>query len=345
MLKTDKIAIPFYIWPIAGVAGIALAAGSLSYAPQGRINVLWVWLIWAGLPLLGSLASLFLALFGSSRPWLFQWRNRSFQWYPTRQQRLLMLWLLQAVWCVAGLGMLFTYWVLLLFSDLAFGWSSTLVQDPALALRAAEWLAAPWQALWPEAIPSAEMVAATQYQRIAPTASEPALAGAWWRFLMASLITYNLLPRVLLALFFYLRWRWQERPQIQVRGKSLQDARQRGDVALVEDSGENWLDATPVAWELKEATAAAVLGLHAWADDEKRLGDLLAQGPKKLLWHVKASRSPVAELSDLMLQAGRHGVKQQALWARPDQETDPERHLASWRAFARQHQLVWIVHD
>lgn len=344
MRNTETTAVPFYIWPLAGIAGIAVAAGSLSYAPQGRINVLWVWLLWAGLPLLGSLASLVFALFGSARPWLFHWRNRAFQWYPTPQQRLHMLWLLQAVWCVLGLGMLVGYWALLLFSDLAFGWSSTLVQNPALAQRAAESLALPWQTLWPKAVPSAEVIVATHFQRIAPTATEPALAGAWWRFLMASLLVYNLLPRVLLALVFYVRWRWYQQPQIRVHNASPQDSRKPTQATLVEDSPEHWRDATLLSWELEDPAATAVFGLQSWQHDEKRLHGVLAQGPQKLLWQVKASRSPVEELSDLMSQVRQQGIGHQAIVAKADAETDPERHLASWQAFARRHQLVWITH-
>jgi hypothetical protein len=341
----NRIAVPFYVWPLAFVAGILVAAGSLSYSPQGRINVLWVWLIWAGLPLLGTLASLFFAAFGSSRPWLFQWGKRSFSWYPSPAQRAHMLWLLQAVWCVFGLGMLTGFLALLLFSDLAFGWSSTLVQDPETALSAAQWLALPWQPLWPSAVPTAEMIAATHYQRINPTATDPALAGQWWRFLMASLIFYNLLPRTLLAAVFYIRWRWRLQPQLSVRSSSPLTNRNAHHPELTQDTLDHWQQALRVNWELQDATGAATLGLRSWSEDEVQLNQLLDKKPHQLLWQVKASRSPVAELSDLMTKARQAGVQRQALKAQTDAETEPERHLASWQAFARQHQLIWIADE
>ena len=93
-------------------------------------------LLWQALAL-GALVSLWVALFGRSRPWLFQWRQREYHWYPTTDQRLHMLWLLQYLWAVAGLGMLLGFWVMLLSTDLAFGWSSTLIDDEQRLVRAA----------------------------------------------------------------------------------------------------------------------------------------------------------------------------------------------------------------
>ena len=356
MLKTAKIIVPFYIWLLAFAAGVGVAVASLSYSPQGRINILWVWLLWAALPLLGSVVSLMFAAFGSARPWLFQWRgfywqnkqwpNKPLTWYPTRKQRLEMLWLLQMVWCLLALGMLLGYWVLLLFSDLAFGWSSTLVQNASVTATAVEWLAAPWRALWPAAVPTADMVAATHFQRIAPSAAKPALAAQWWRFLMASLIFYNLLPRTLLALVFYGCWRWGSHSGLQVRSPA--PSASESVVAkntIIEGSLAEWHDAPRLSWELDDPAAAASFGLNGWTEDEQRLARILAQQPPRLLWQVNATRSPVAELSDLMTNARAAGVSAQALWARQNKDTDPERHLLSWRAFAHQHQLIWIVDD
>ena len=120
LLHGQTISIPFYIWPLAVLAGLVIAAGSLSYAPYGRINILWVWLIWAGLPTLGSLVSVLLTPLASRQPWLFRWGRGTPHWYPTPVQRLHMIWLVQLVWCLVAVGMLIGYLLLLLFSDLEF---------------------------------------------------------------------------------------------------------------------------------------------------------------------------------------------------------------------------------
>jgi hypothetical protein len=89
------------------------------------------------------------------------------------------------------------------FSDVAFGWSTTLEADPAAVARAVQRIARPWAALVPAAVPSVELVEQSQFFRLegsAASASARAL-GAWWPFTILALVTYGLLPRlVLLAL-------------------------------------------------------------------------------------------------------------------------------------------------
>lgn len=155
---THDLRLPGWVWFAALVAGVLLAVGSLSYTPDGRINVLWLWLLWAGLPLLGFVVSLWVALFGRSRPWLFQWRHKAYQWYPSPHQRWYMLCLLQGLWAVVGLGILLGFWLLLLLTDLAFGWSSTLLADDQYLLRIIRALALPWSTLWPAAVPDAALL-------------------------------------------------------------------------------------------------------------------------------------------------------------------------------------------
>ena len=85
-----------------------------------------------------------------------------------------------------------------------------------------------------------------------------------------------------------------------------------------------------------------MLGIADWQHDEAAFKALLVDKPHSLLWRVNASRSPVAELSDLIQLARTAGITRQALQAVCDATTDPARHLASWRAFANQQQLVWL---
>jgi len=87
-------------------------------------------------------------------------------------------------------------------ADPSFGWRSTLMTDAALA----EWtelVATPWAWAWP-ALPSEAEIEATRYSSlerrfVAPPdgGAAPADWAAWFPFLLASLITYGLVPRVL----------------------------------------------------------------------------------------------------------------------------------------------------
>lgn len=345
------------LWPVALLLGVALAAGSLSYTPVGRINVLWIWLIWAGLPLLGSLVCLWAIFFGGERPWLFRWGSRTLHWHPSPRQRLEMLAILQRLWRALALGMLLGYWCLLLFTDLAFGWSSTLIDDSQVITSLAQSLAWPWQGFWPGAVPNAELVAATRYVRIDPGLgdSQLQLAGSWWKFLMASLICYNYLPRLLLSGVIVWRLRNVNDQTLKVRGPQESSSQAGGSnpLSAKEDLLTNWSNAPTIHWELDDTasvnsaaanieSAAANLGKASWDEDEAAMKQLLMQRPTQLLWQVNASRSPVAELADLMTMARAAGVRDQALFALTNTNTDPARHIASWKTFAEQQQLVWL---
>jgi hypothetical protein len=90
---------------------------------------------------------------------------------------------------------------LVTFSDLAFGWSTTLEADPAAVARAVQRIASPWGAVVPEAVPSTELVEQSQFFRLEGSAAPPAsprTLGAWWPFTLLTLVVYGLVPRVLL---------------------------------------------------------------------------------------------------------------------------------------------------
>lgn len=94
------------------------------------------------------------------------------------------------------------------FSDLAFAWATTLEVSAAELTTTLSALATPWGWVWPAAVPDGALVEATRYSRLeaaytgagAQRAIDPALVGAWWRFLVAAVVTYGLLPRLGLAL-------------------------------------------------------------------------------------------------------------------------------------------------
>lgn len=97
--------------------------------------------------------------------------------------------------------------LLIVFTDLAFGWGTTLQVDASLFYRIVRALAAPWGWAWPQAVPTRELVETTQYYRqggvfagLGAQASAPALSalGGWWPFLVACMAFYGLLPRMVM---------------------------------------------------------------------------------------------------------------------------------------------------
>ncbi len=91
---------------------------------------------------------------------------------------------------------------LIAFTDLAFGWSTTLGVDAQVIGTIVRALALPWHALMPSAVPDAALIEASQFFRLHSTDAEPlgasrTLAG-WWSFVIVAIICYGLLPRLLL---------------------------------------------------------------------------------------------------------------------------------------------------
>lgn len=111
-----------------------------------------------------------------------------------------------------NLGALLALIYLVAFSDLAFGWSTTLALDAATFHAFVSVIAGPWQAWLPEAMPSAELVEASRYYRLETGGyrggvEHAARLGDWWPFLFATLVTYGLLPRLFTLLFSVYRVR------------------------------------------------------------------------------------------------------------------------------------------
>ena len=173
-----------------------------------------------GAPALG----LFRSVLGALYPWLggralssggdrvHEWRAL---WHRVRTRRSLyhavepwLLLSLTQVFAVSfNLGALAAILRLVTFTDVAFAWSTTLVELDARSFHGlVEAMAWPWRSLWPAAFPTEALVEATRYSRLegayllsgAGRSARPDLVGGWWPFLVASLLAYGLLPRVVL---------------------------------------------------------------------------------------------------------------------------------------------------
>lgn len=92
------------------------------------------------------------------------------------------------------------------FTDLAFGWGSTLAVDEAWMRRWVDVLATPWGWLWPAGVPDDQLIAISRYNRLEDSfggaagverAMDAAALGRWWTFLVGCVATWALLPRLL----------------------------------------------------------------------------------------------------------------------------------------------------
>ena len=217
------------------VIGALAAAGALSYQPRGRINTVAVLAVLVGLPWLFLGLALLNALPSRLRrfvPWIgsepegggllqpARWalhalpqstrerldaawgRGQAWERITAPLRRWLLLSISQGAGVAFQLGALTATLALVVFSDLSFGWSTTLEIDAGSVQRFTDALSLPWAWLWPEARPSLELVETTRFFRIAggPNPAVPLETyGGWWPFLVMTLAVYGLLPR---AIFF-----------------------------------------------------------------------------------------------------------------------------------------------
>lgn len=127
-------------------------------------------------------------------------------WRPLMEStaRAALLWRLTRLAQGAGicfnLGIIAGLAGLVLLRHVGFYWETT----TAVAMQAGlentvRILSAPWAAWWPEAVPDAAVIAASQWSP-AQTGDLPPGPAAWWRFLLMATAIWALLPRIVLWL-------------------------------------------------------------------------------------------------------------------------------------------------
>lgn len=232
---------------------------------------------------------------------------------------------------------------LIAFTDLAFGWSTTLRLDSHDMLRLAQLIAAPWREFWPAAVPSVELIEHSQFFRLASSPPTPIAASeltGWWPFLLAAIITYGLLPRCCLLMLASIRLRAATRklllddPRVRALldrmnvaevhlGSDVKEAAAvfpdaeaqsapalSGDAVLIVWSGALLLpDAGPWAskhlrWRALELFEA---GNRTIAADEAVIERVAALQPNAVIVYVRGWEAPLLDLQDF-IQAVRAKV-------------------------------------
>ncbi|MET0659030.1 MAG: DUF2868 domain-containing protein [Steroidobacteraceae bacterium] len=227
---------------------------------------------------------------------------------------------------------------LIAFTDIAFGWSTTLELDSAVAARIADVIAIPWQSFWPAAVPSETLVESSRFFRLS---SAPPLQIAaqtltgWWPFLLAAMATYGLLPRCVLLLVASFRLRKAteclllDHPLV----KALLDRLQAAEVALgAADSeipaqrSDALAHAAPVGltpcaaaivwssaigqqaakdWSRRNLQKEVIFAIEAGGeraleDDATVVRTVAAGRPKIVLLFVRAWEAPLLDLQDFL---------------------------------------------
>lgn len=158
-----------------------------------------------------ALARLFTALFKRSQKHLAATRRLDLQAASGSLQQLrqiygnLLLWpafiLLQLAGSGFNLGVLLTLLAKVSFTDIAFGWQSTLPLTDLFLAELVRWIALPWVWLLPPewAYPGLEQIIGSKIVLIEGNwrLTSTGLT-SWWPFLLCGVLIYGLLPRLLL---------------------------------------------------------------------------------------------------------------------------------------------------
>ncbi len=187
-----------------------------------------------------------------------------------------------------NIAALTTAFGLIVFTDLAFGWSTTLHIGATQALQITDTLSLPWRQWWPDAVPGAELIGSSRFYRLAsapPSATSARELTGWWPFLLASMLTYGLLPRVLLLMLASLRLRAATKHLLldDPRVRALQDRMNTAEIRLGPSEAEGAQHAAA-----GQATAPPVTGTQSMV----------------VVWSSALPRDAVGEWSKRHLQRG-----------------------------------------
>ena len=190
------------------VTGLILSFAVLNGDNAGRVNLLYLLLIFLFIPLVGAIISV-VSLFNSkgvniaraviSLP-IWTGPQRDFL-HKIRQQHLDKQWLFlqsQAAAIAYSGASLLTFLILLLATDINFVWRSTLLNAEQL-YPFLQFVSLPWF-FWESAQPSLELLSATQDSRLTVQYGDTASFGQWWTFILATQIFYSFLLRGILLL-------------------------------------------------------------------------------------------------------------------------------------------------
>lgn len=336
----------------AFVFGLLLAAGLLSGDARGRVNLLYVLILFVFWPLAALLGSLLLltlrarpgvaAMLSSLALWPASWREALDSLGRRGLSRNWLFIRTQAMSLGFSCGVLGGFFLMLLGTDVSFVWRSTLLEADQL-LPVLHALALPWR-FWPDAQPSTELLQLTRDSRMLQSQSTFAVYGQWWRFLLMAQLCYALLPRAMLltvghALLRLRLERRRPRSSLEFRGQEGAWASPSADLAevLTRVDGAYALLCLPrLAQPLREAVLA-MLGPAASEIDARPLALLetdpeLRQLRMPLVVIVAAQEPPMAELADLL--GGLHGYLLPVDVTAESWTPVGDTHLEEWRRFA-----------
>jgi len=334
----------------------AVSCGAIISADElGRVNLVHYLLLFCLLPLIGLLFMVFGLFSRGASPhyitngliavplWPKSWRIAL---QTLKREGRLVSWLALVSHRIAlsfSLGSVIALLFVLLFSDVAFVWRSTLLSADHIypLLKTLAW---PWQ-FYEQAQPSKALLIASQELRYGGSSNNAVDFGNWWRFLLMAQLTYALIPRMIACLWANVVFGATETDAVKSTGERIPLVNRmpvKVELVPLDSARPQFKEYNVVCWlsltdemlaraiaPFEPPTAIYQAGFHGH-DEEKALGDPLPQ-----LVLVAAWEPPLGELSDF-LTAGT-GVIMPLEFNGNNWRPIASHHLDEWHRFTQSH--------
>ncbi len=299
-------------------------------------------------------------------------------------ERWLLVSLAQRFGLSFNLGALASCLYLVAFSDLAFAWQTTMSWTAESFHGAISALAAPWSWIYPDGLPSLEVVRASRYFRLGGTFGGPARAemlGQWWRFLVLALLVYGLIPRLISSIYAAAKLRGSlarlrldhadlasvlERlssPIVQTRAQTAEpgaleplprteaaaDSGRAGDLAAVVIWGDVPIEASGVEGLIAtrfgwEVGAVERAGVDETTDDDAAIAKVSAARGGPIVVLVEAFESPTREARAFVQRLRRAAGKDRPIVVGLLDASADPASPGAWTPPARDDRAVWEKH-
>ncbi len=343
-----------YFFSVLGFClGMMVTLSFISGDEQGRVNLLYLLILFVFLPVCGFLMSgvaLFLPRSKGTAGWLLalpflpqQWQLQIYAMPDRRFRRALLFYFSQIFAMALGLGSLVAFFFVLLLSDVSFVWRSTFLEATDL-LPTLSLLAWPWS-FWQEGQPSLELLQLSQDYRMGTQGTDVLVLGQWWKYAFAAQVTYNLIPRALMlcvARFLFLNSLQKEQRSVsdnQAERLARNSVPVKGEPALVvrELQGPyvllNWADAPDQIIKQVRALLGEPSAVVARSAVSVARASSLFSADTKTIVLVKSWEPPLAELADCLQLCPLPGLLMPVDWNAGEVCQVRDLHLAEWRRF------------
>lgn len=336
------------------VLAMILSVSLLTGDQLGRVNLLYLLLLYVGWPVLSFIALLLFPVLNiqfsfvksllSIRLWPRQWLAALEQ---LKRDQLLKYWLFhqsQKLALIFSFGCISTFLAVLAFTDVTFVWRSTLLEAEHIhpVLQA---IASPWFFLEGAQPLLADLQQSQDYRILTRPVAPSLMDNGWWIYLLLAQFVYTLLPRFVLYLWsgrVFIKARAEQHESVVVEKISVESNDEKSVSHLINE----WLpllDYSLVVWhELPEAVMQQLLLQLGQPQQTYQMQSILGDqeqsflaDPKQKLLLVAAWEPPMGELSDIMAQS--KGLILPLDWNGEELQAVTDLHFSEWSRFCFNH--------